>query len=158
MTWKKSDGRSLRGAVTVTKTVTIARDGGQTVETSAPRPTRTLGKRGPALSFPKAPKPWRSEPYKKFVREHPCVFHIGGRCDGPIDAHHQGKHAMSEKTDDSRCVPLCRHHHRQVTDGGWVTDMVGVEGGAPRVLTELEMLLVSVNILVEWTRNKEKSR
>ncbi len=140
MTWRKRDGRSLIGA--------------HVPEPAAKKPpTRVVGKRGPPISRPKAPKPWRSKAYLAFVRTHPCVFQPGERCVGPVEAHHHGKHPLGQKTDDSRCVPLCREHHREVTDDGFVMDMVGIDGSA-KLLTAFEIGLVQVNLLVEWIRTR----
>lgn len=120
---------------------------------------RAKGKRGPALSRPKAPKPWRSEPYLALVRKHPCVFKSSS-CYGPIEAHHHGKHPVGQKTDDSRAVPLCTGHHRDVTDDGYVADAVPSDGARPpardtyRHYTTAAIAEVQVDLLCAWLRGE----
>lgn len=37
-------------------------------------------------------------------------------CDGPIEAHHAGRRGLGHKAPDDTCIPLCRRHHRDITD------------------------------------------
>lgn len=69
---------------------------------------------GAGEACPKPLPPARSDRYLKFVRTKPCLL-----CDqpAPSHAHHHGPHAMSEKTDDYRCIPLCDLDHRAFHDG-----------------------------------------
>lgn len=39
-----------------------------------------------------------------------------GPCSGPVEAHHAGVHGLGQKPADDSCIPLCRHHHRILTD------------------------------------------
>lgn len=147
MTWRKSDGRSLRGA--------------RVVEPGPVPPTRTVGKRGPPISRPKAPKSYRSEAYLRFVRSKPCVF-FSRSCRGPVEAHHHGKHPIGQKTDDTRCVPLCNGHHRELTDTGHVeaapeprpptmpNHRYVLEDGMLPFITKAALDAALVDLLVEW--------
>lgn len=57
--------------------------------------------------------PVRSEGFMAFVRAMPCCV-----CSAPApsDPHHYGRHGMGQKTDDTRCVPLCRRCHDHFHD------------------------------------------
>lgn len=66
-------------------------------------------------------KPRRSsrvvdEDFKAIVRTLPCRLRILLRCEGPVEADHQGPHGLGMKADDTTCVPMCRKHHRERTD------------------------------------------
>ena len=64
--------------------------------------------------------------YLARVRELPCVLHkMAGYwlltnhplwCEGPIEAHHAGQRGVGQKCHDHEAIPMCRKHHRQVTD------------------------------------------
>jgi hypothetical protein len=57
------------------------------------------------------------EARKAWVRTQVCNLVSSGFCDGPTEAHHAGKKpGMGMKADDSTTVPLCRRHHRLITD------------------------------------------
>jgi hypothetical protein len=60
-------------------------------------------------------KKFRSEKYKKFIRQKDCFF-----CDkpGPSDAHHESLDGgtMGGKPGDDTCLPLCRICHRKRHD------------------------------------------
>ncbi len=58
---------------------------------------------------PKAPKPTRSEAYKKWVRMQDCAV-TGAMAE---DAHHYGPHALSEKGSDFTCVGLTHAEHSE---------------------------------------------
>ena len=61
-------------------------------------------------------KVYRSERYRAFIKEHPCL--ICGRT--PCDPHHEplGKAGTSIKAPDSHCVPLCFEHHSELHNTG----------------------------------------
>lgn len=45
-------------------------------------------------------------------------------CAGHVQAHHAGKHGLSQKADDNTVIPLCNHHHDDLTNrrgvfAGW---------------------------------------
>lgn len=40
----------------------------------------------------------------------------GDRCEGTIEAHHAGIRGVGQKALDDTVVPLCSHHHRDLTD------------------------------------------
>lgn len=79
-------------------------------------PTEFVRSEAHALrAVPKPPKPWRSDAYRHFVREHDACCCCGEpeyAVSDPIVAHHHGPHAMGQKTDDTRCVPLLDSCHR----------------------------------------------
>ncbi len=74
----------------------------------------------PRLFWEKPDKPARAAHYLAFVRQLPCC--ICGAPE-PSDPHHVGKHAMGRKTDDYRCVPVCRNCHDQVHNGKAISDL-----------------------------------
>ncbi len=50
-----------------------------------------------------------------WVRTRPCCVRFG--CEGHIEAHHAGKNpGVGMKAADNTAVPLCRKHHRELTD------------------------------------------
>jgi len=54
---------------------------------------------------------WRSEKYKKFIRNKPCLL-----CGQPAVAHHEsslGNSGMGLKISDNYCIPLCPQHHEE---------------------------------------------
>lgn len=52
-----------------------------------------------------------------FVHELPCCAANLGPCGGPIEAHHAGrKPGIAMKAPDSTAVPICRGHHRAITE------------------------------------------
>jgi hypothetical protein len=56
--------------------------------------------------------PWRSKPYRDFIKSFPCCVPRCGR-EG-VDPHHEqekAKGGMATTPGDDRCVPLCRDHH-----------------------------------------------
>lgn len=84
--------------------------------------------------------PMRSPAFLAFVRQHPCA--ICGAA-GPSEAHHYGPRGMGQKTDDLRCVPLCRRCHDQ-----WHTK------GAPPALDVLVRVLErNTDLLIAWLRS-----
>jgi len=64
---------------------------------------------------PKPSGPSRSESYLEFVRRQPCC-----NCQAPprSDPDHVGPRGVGQKTDDFRCIPLCRRCHQTRTDQG----------------------------------------
>jgi hypothetical protein len=54
--------------------------------------------------------------YLELVRGLPCVLHPLWACSGPIEAHHAGKRGVGQKSRDDEAIPLCRWHHRCLTD------------------------------------------
>jgi len=76
----------------------------------------------PSLRIFEHRKPARAKHYLAFIRERPCIV-CGSQV--TIDPHHHGRHAMGEKTDDYRCVPLCHYHHMTYHDRGFAGDLEG---------------------------------
>lgn len=64
-------------------------------------------------------KQWRSEEYKQFIREQPCL-NCGS---GESIPHHEGcgKGGVSLKAPDSHCLPLCYNCHFLVHHKGCKT-------------------------------------
>lgn len=76
-----------------------------------------------------------SEPaFLAWVRTERCC--VGSRsCSGRIEAHHAGKNpGVGLKAPDNTAVPLCQHHHRQITDHSGMFKGLGRE--ALRVLQD----------------------
>lgn len=66
-------------------------------------------------------KPARAKHYLAFIRKFPCII-----CESPIvEAHHHGRHAMGEKTDDYRTIPMCHKHHMHYHSQGFTGDLGG---------------------------------
>lgn len=93
-----------------------------------------------ARPVPKPPKPTRSRSYLDFVRAQPCCV-----CGAPprSHAHHHGPHAMGQKTDDHRCVPLCDVDHDALH-----------AGNRPQ-LDDAFFAKVQRELLVAWCREEE---
>lgn len=66
----------------------------------------------------------RSKDHRSFIKSMECtiVNDEGENCNGlPVDPHHLmkiGNRGMSRKENDNWTIPLCREHHRIVTDCG----------------------------------------
>ncbi|MFW6031678.1 MAG: hypothetical protein ACOC9T_03720 [Myxococcota bacterium] len=107
------------------------------------------GNRVAPVARPKPPKPTRSRAYLDYVRSHPCC---NPRCGapGPSDPHHYGPRGYGQKTDDHRCVPLCRPCHR-----AWDAKhaLPGLEAGESREL----MYRTQVDLLVRWIRGARRA-
>src|SRR5580693_5555051 len=59
----------------------------------------------------RATKPWRSRPYRQFVKRHACA---GCGTMRDVDPAHTGPHPYSVKASDATCIPLCRYQcHRK---------------------------------------------
>lgn len=56
--------------------------------------------------------PGRSDEYLDYIRTLPC--YICSRY--PAEPHHAETGGVSLKGSDFSCVPLCRHHHRELHD------------------------------------------
>lgn len=55
--------------------------------------------------------------YVAAVHDLPCCARDLSPCDGPIEADHAAKKVGGgRKSDDTGCIPLCSHHHRQRHD------------------------------------------
>lgn len=67
---------------------------------------RATPRRGPA----------RDPAYLAWVRSLPCLL-AGLGCEGAVEAHHAGRRGLGQKCPDREAVPLCRRHHRDLTDG-----------------------------------------
>lgn len=142
---KTREPKSLRGAPTTTWHRTVER--------------LTSSARGPAVSRPKEAAPVRDDGYLRFVRTKPCVFRSRS-CRGSVEAHHHGKHPVGRKTDDTRSVPLCAGHHRELTDTGWVDEATipcplpgrnyVLEEGMLPFVTKAHLDAALVDLLVEW--------
>lgn len=39
-------------------------------------------------------------------------------CNGPVHAHHAGEHGTGNKAPDDAVIPLCEHHHADITNRG----------------------------------------
>lgn len=91
---------------------------------------------------PKSPKPWRSEAYRAFIRGMDCCARDGvfTSCDGPIEAHHHGPHAMSQKGDDTTCIPLCMLCHRYFHDHGAFREMTREDTDDIARVTQIECM------------------
>ena len=80
--------------------------------------------------MPPAPKlhTLRSEPYKAFIREHPCI-----KCGNPntVAAHYtviQGQKGWPMKVSDYWCIPLCDKCHKMLhTDRYFLCELIFTE-------------------------------
>jgi hypothetical protein len=58
--------------------------------------------------------------YMGLVKQLPCLLEGvdgAGYCDGAVEADHAGlDRGLSQKADDTTCIPLCRQHHRDRTE------------------------------------------
>ncbi len=93
-------------------------------------------------AVPKPLKPARSRVYLVFIREKACCH---CRANGPSDPHHYGARGTGQKTDDFRCVPLCRKCHDHFHDHG---TLPGMNKAATRVF----FLAKQVDYLIEYHR------
>lgn len=93
------------------------------MELAFPKPTRRQRLRKPLTRSAMKRRPPRrlarpdADPaYLAWVRTQPCCLRSDA-CEGPIEAHHAGKNpGVAMKAPDATAVPLCRRHHRQITD------------------------------------------
>lgn len=76
-------------------------------------------------SLPKSKK-IRSEKYKNWIRQLPCVIclmknpYLINRTVHSSEPHHiprKGGASLASKTDDTRCIPLCGLHHKEYHRG-----------------------------------------
>ncbi len=81
----------------------------------APAPARIPARR----AKPRRSERVRDAAYLAFVRTLPCAAGAVGHalCWGAVDPHHAGCHPLGRKADDTTAIPLCRGHHRALTDG-----------------------------------------
>jgi len=55
--------------------------------------------------------------FLQWLHGEPCCAGDLGPCTGPIEAHHAGpKPGIAMKSPDATAVPICRGHHRAVTE------------------------------------------
>lgn len=81
-------------------------------------------RKSPAPVDKRQRQPRKREPgFLAFLRRQPCTF-AGPNCEGRIDPAHIRMHKPGElptgggrKSDDDRCVPLCRKCHDEQHDG-----------------------------------------
>ncbi len=62
----------------------------------------------------------RDVDYMRSVRGLPCMLSgvaRAGVCNGDVEADHAGDRGVGQKADDKTCIPMCRKHHRDRTDG-----------------------------------------
>lgn len=107
----------------------------------APKERRVEAARAILTSQPKPRSPARSAAYMAYVRTHACCACSAA---APSDPHHWGPRGIGQKTDDFRCVPLCRRCH-----DSWHDHHV-VAGETDKVGTERRFALVQVRLLIEW--------
>lgn len=66
---------------------------------------------------------WRvQKSYHQWLRGRPCAVARLGGCSGPMEAAHTPdpmSKGTSIKAADHNAMPLCQHHHRTHTNGGW---------------------------------------
>lgn len=118
------------------------------------RPVKRVRKPVVALEGVKG-GPARSDAYLAYVRSKPCMF-CGA--DAPSDPHHVGSRGMGQKTDDLRCVPLCRRCHDAYHRGDWrqllrtsaVPDVI--EPLTERMRVQHDIALRQVDLLVDYYR------
>jgi hypothetical protein len=120
---------------------------------SEPTATAILAAVMQPRAVPKPPKPWRSNAYRAFVRDHSecacCGVIAGGYgADIQMEAHHHGPHAMGQKAGDETCIPLLRRCHRYFHDHGTFRDM-------DRAETDRVALTSQAECLIEWCRRAD---
>ncbi len=83
-----------------------------------------------------------------FVREWPCC---SCTAPGPSDPHHFGSRGMGQKTDDFRCVPLCRRCHDIFHDTNALPAL-------DKASTKLFLLQRQVDTLVAYLKHLDNQR
>jgi hypothetical protein len=101
----------------------------------------------PIQAHPKE-KRIRAADYLRFVRKHPCCNCIQ---EAPSDPHHWGPKGISQKCDDLRSCPLCRHCHRTFHDTGRLP-------GLSKDETVVLFLRTQVSMLVEWVHEQSDEK
>ncbi len=86
---------------------------------------------------------WRSDEYKQFIREKPCL-NCGSE---PCVPHHEGlgKGGVGVKAPDSHCVSLCYECHNERHLKGVETFWQGVD-----------VKMAMVVLLTEWIRGQDE--
>lgn len=55
--------------------------------------------------------------YRAYIREHRCILHTLGKCEGAVEAAHMQRGGRGIKGSDYSCVPLCGKRHHPLLDG-----------------------------------------
>lgn len=94
--------------------------------------------------------------YKTWIETLPCIAclvesnSVGNWEDNISEAHHvneKGKSTMGGKTDDTRTIPLCNHHHRLGHLIGWQTFCSNIGLDFEYIITELNRIWKEI----QWT-------
>lgn len=95
----------------------------------------------------------RSEKYKAFIREQPCLLlDCGmGPCDGDVVPHHSASGGMSIKGSDFSCLPLCNNHHHLMDDAGKKGRGIWTE-------RELSAIVTRLNEDYNWQQKYKEKR
>jgi len=127
----------------------------------AVRKANAAMKRNPPRDFapqPKAPKPTRSQAYRKHVIMQGCAV-TGAMAE---DAHHYSSkgisRGMSEKVSDFYCVPLTHAAHMDWHRLGYIPECYDAEPdrlNPARMATRIAMLEAALKCLVAWLETKE---
>lgn len=113
-------------------------------------PTEFVRSEAHALrAVPKPPKRWESPPYRAYVRSWGICACCNTRetTDDPIEASHHGPHGMARKSDDTRCIPLLRSHHRYYHDHGTFPGMTREE-------TDRRAVQWAAAVLPQWCEER----
>ncbi len=122
-------------------------------------PTRS-GARGASLTFPQPKHEVVRDPsYLSFVAGHACCACVPGPLrEGLSEAHHWGPRGTGQKTDDTRTVPLCRAHHDEWHDTGWIEAIVRRDAEVPpRRATTSRFENVIVSLFCAWHLRHQES-
>lgn len=111
-------------------------------QAGSPPPPVVVAVVGESRAVSKPLPPIRCEAFKAWIRPMPCIH-----CGAPAisDPDHVGPRGVGQKTDDPRCVPLCRRCHTERTD----TDCLP---GLTKQETELLILRVQVELILRFAR------
>lgn len=90
--------------------------------------------------------PYRSEKYKKFIREQPCMI-----CGIPSEPHHTEKAGTGLKGSDYATVNLCTIHHQELHQNGRDTFQHKYRIDFKDIIIRLLSMYVSKLEVKKWT-------